>query len=131
MCACVCVCVSCSVFFLSSVGFLLFLELPRLQAVACPSDTLCQPNTNALTAGHEACKLDVAPPELAGFLQGLSNTLAAFGGVVGVPLAAHLYERYHTWASVFGMLAVIYAAGAVTAILFARADRIAVTELLS
>ncbi|EGD81159.1 hypothetical protein PTSG_11199 [Salpingoeca rosetta] len=87
--------------------------------------------SSAITAaGHEANKLDVAPPELTGFLQGLSNTLAAFGGVVGVPLAARLYERYHTWGSVFGMLACIYAIGAITAVLFARADRIPLAQLL-
>eukprot|EP00056_Hartaetosiga_gracilis_P020038 m.17255 g.17255 ORF g.17255 m.17255 type:complete len:213 (-) comp8122_c0_seq2:1472-2110(-) len=34
-------------------------------------------------AGHEANKLDVTPPELAGVLQGISNTFAAFGGVIG------------------------------------------------
>eukprot|EP00043_Microstomoeca_roanoka_P014931 m.148856 g.148856 ORF g.148856 m.148856 type:complete len:444 (-) comp16145_c1_seq2:2063-3394(-) len=87
---------------------------------------------SAITAaGHEANKLDVSPPELTGFLQGLSNTIAAFGGVIGVPLAARLYDHYHTWASVFGMLGIVYAIGALTAIFFAVAERIPMKDLLS
>jgi hypothetical protein len=34
-------------------------------------------------SGHEAAKLDVAPAEYVGMLQGVSNTLAALSGVIG------------------------------------------------
>ena len=36
-----------------------------------------------MAIGHEAAKLDVAPPEYVGMLQGVSNTLAALSGVIG------------------------------------------------
>ena len=38
--------------------------------------------------GHEAIKLDLVPSNVAGILQGVSNTIAALGGVIGAPLVA-------------------------------------------
>lgn len=38
--------------------------------------------------GHEAIKLDLVPSSVAGILQGVSNTIAALGGVIGGRSAA-------------------------------------------
>eukprot|EP00056_Hartaetosiga_gracilis_P020035 m.17237 g.17237 ORF g.17237 m.17237 type:complete len:232 (-) comp8122_c0_seq1:1291-1986(-) len=81
-------------------------------------------------AGHEANKLDVTPPELAGVLQGISNTFAAFGGVIGVPAAAYIFEITNSWVSVFACVGLLYVVGSVTAFCFAIATRIPLADLV-
>eukprot|EP01147_Barroeca_monosierra_P001718 gene1718-4839_t len=116
---------------LAAIFMLLFLSMtPEYHQSKAVLLTLALGSSAITAAGHEANKLDVAPPALIGLLQGISNTIAAFGGVVGIPFAAFLYERYHTWTSVFGMLAIIYIIGGVTALLFARSKRIPLVELI-
>ncbi len=38
--------------------------------------------------GYEAAKLDVVAPRFAGRFQGISNTLASFSAIIGIPLVA-------------------------------------------
>lgn len=63
-------------------------------------------------AGHEANKLDVVDARLTGVLQGISNTIAAGSGVVGVPMAAFATSVTGTWSAVWAMTAALYALGA-------------------
>eukprot|EP00730_Choanoeca_flexa_P002734 TRINITY_DN11154_c0_g1_i3.p1 TRINITY_DN11154_c0_g1~~TRINITY_DN11154_c0_g1_i3.p1 ORF type:complete len:478 (+),score=66.96 TRINITY_DN11154_c0_g1_i3:97-1434(+) len=60
------------------------------------------------TSGHEAAKLDVAPPEYVGLLQGVSNTLAALSGVLGVPIAAYINKAFNSWKAVFALVGLVY-----------------------
>lgn len=65
-------------------------------------------------AGYEAAKLDVAAPEYVGRLQSISNTIAAFAGIIGVPMVAYIKEATGTWEAVFVMMAgIFYSAAAV------------------
>ena len=57
-------------------------------------------------SGYEAAKMDVCSPEYVGRMQSISNTLAAFAGVIGVPLCATV-KQHVGWAGVFLMLAVV------------------------
>eukprot|EP00051_Salpingoeca_urceolata_P013964 m.176913 g.176913 ORF g.176913 m.176913 type:complete len:442 (+) comp17956_c0_seq5:275-1600(+) len=67
----------------------------------------------AVSAGHEANKLDVAPAGYSGLLQGVSNTLAAGSGLIGVPVAAYIFLWTGSWTSVFLLIAAIFTTGAV------------------
>ncbi|GBG28097.1 Vesicular glutamate transporter 1 [Hondaea fermentalgiana] len=65
-------------------------------------------------AGYEAAKLDVAAPEYVGRLQSISNTLAAFAGIIGVPTVAYIKEATGSWEAVFLVMgAVFYSAALV------------------
>jgi ACS family sodium-dependent inorganic phosphate cotransporter len=57
-------------------------------------------------SGYEAAKMDVCSPEYVGRMQSISNTLAAFAGVIGVPLCATV-KQHVGWAGVFLMLAMV------------------------
>lgn len=58
--------------------------------------------------GYEANKLEVASPERCGMLQALINTVAAFAGMVAVPVAAWIVDATGTWASALQVVAVLY-----------------------
>mmetsp|Transcript_11267 Transcript_11267/g.20828 ORF Transcript_11267/g.20828 Transcript_11267/m.20828 type:complete len:462 (+) Transcript_11267:83-1468(+) len=59
-------------------------------------------------AGYEAAKLDVASPELVGALQSISNTLAAFAGIVGVPMVAYIKAYTGGWTGVFVAIGLVF-----------------------
>eukprot|EP00045_Choanoeca_perplexa_P006245 m.53159 g.53159 ORF g.53159 m.53159 type:complete len:454 (+) comp13537_c0_seq1:81-1442(+) len=80
------------------------------------------------TSGHEAAKLDVAPAEYVGMLQGVSNTIAAFSGVIGVPVAAYINSAFDSWKAVFAVVGMVYGVAGIvfyqkgTAVQIPRAD---------
>lgn len=59
-------------------------------------------------AGYEAAKLDVAAPEYVGRLQSISNTLAAFAGIIGVPMVAFIKEATGSWEAVFLAMSLVF-----------------------
>ncbi|EDQ87518.1 uncharacterized protein MONBRDRAFT_27282 [Monosiga brevicollis MX1] len=82
------------------------------------------------TNGHEAAKLDVAPTEFVGLLQGISNSLAALSGVVGVPVAAYINAAFGTWQAVFALVAMVYATGGLAYWFLGTSDPIPRGQLL-
>lgn len=59
-------------------------------------------------AGYEAAKLDVAAPDYVGRLQSISNTIAAFAGILGVPLVAMIKTSTGSWSAVFGAMGAVF-----------------------
>mmetsp|Transcript_4470 Transcript_4470/g.7185 ORF Transcript_4470/g.7185 Transcript_4470/m.7185 type:complete len:243 (-) Transcript_4470:89-817(-) len=69
--------------------------------------------------GWEAAKLNALDSSKAGMLQGVSNTISNFAGVIGVPLASYIKEMTDSWEAVWIMCATVWVAAAIVYILFA------------
>jgi len=59
-------------------------------------------------AGYEAAKLDIADAKYVGALQSISNTIAAFAGLFGVPAVAFIKDVTGTWTAVFIFMGVMF-----------------------
>eukprot|EP00472_Partenskyella_glossopodia_P007060 CAMPEP_0197520436 /NCGR_PEP_ID=MMETSP1318-20131121/5784_1 /TAXON_ID=552666 /ORGANISM="Partenskyella glossopodia, Strain RCC365" /LENGTH=365 /DNA_ID=CAMNT_0043072001 /DNA_START=70 /DNA_END=1164 /DNA_ORIENTATION=- len=71
-------------------------------------------------SGWEAAKLNALEPSQAGSLQGVSNTISNFSGVIGVPLASYIKNATNSWHAVWVMCAAIWAMAAVVYTFVAR-----------
>ncbi len=73
--------------------------------------------------GFEANKFDVAGSESVSLLQGLANTIGNLSAPIAVSLTAWVVESTGQWASVFWVVAGLYAAALVVFFLFADSKR--------
>jgi ACS family sodium-dependent inorganic phosphate cotransporter/ACS family sodium-dependent inorganic phosphate cotransporter-like MFS transporter 9 len=74
-------------------------------------------------AGFVANMSDIAPRN-AGTVFGLCNTVGCLAGIIGVALAGQLYQATGSFNALFFMTCALYAVGAVTFLLFSKADPI-------
>eukprot|EP00471_Norrisiella_sphaerica_P009133 CAMPEP_0184493176 /NCGR_PEP_ID=MMETSP0113_2-20130426/25318_1 /TAXON_ID=91329 /ORGANISM="Norrisiella sphaerica, Strain BC52" /LENGTH=400 /DNA_ID=CAMNT_0026878357 /DNA_START=327 /DNA_END=1529 /DNA_ORIENTATION=+ len=74
-------------------------------------------------SGWEAAKLTALDASKAGMLQGVSNTISNFAGVIGVPLASYVKERSGHWNSVWYMCALVWAMATLVYAMFAKDSR--------
>ena len=72
-------------------------------------------------SGYASNHLDIAP-RYAGALMGLSNTAGTLPGVIGVTVTGYLLDATGSWPLVFGIAAVLYVAGTVVWLVFARGE---------
>ncbi|GAB5368182.1 hypothetical protein AAMO2058_001296900 [Amorphochlora amoebiformis] len=64
-------------------------------------------------SGWEAAKLHALDPSETGMLQGVSNTISNFSGVIGVPLASYVKKTTNSWHAVWIMCACIWFSAAI------------------
>jgi predicted MFS family arabinose efflux permease len=74
-------------------------------------------------AGFVANMSDIAPRH-AGTVFGLCNTAGCLAGIIGVTVAGQLYQVTGSFSTLFFITCALYAAGALTFLLFSKADPI-------
>jgi ACS family sodium-dependent inorganic phosphate cotransporter len=84
--------------------------------------TLSLAGTGMGTGGFATNHLDVAP-RYAGILMGLSNTFATLPGIVGVAATGLVLQATGSFAAIFYMIALVYAAGLIAYVRLASGDR--------
>jgi len=77
-------------------------------------------NGSGPVAGYEAAKLDIASSKYVGRLQSISNTIAAFAGIIGVPMVALIKTSTGSWNGVFIVMSMVFFSAALVFQTFGR-----------
>lgn len=107
-----------------ALGGLPLLVLPGIHSprAAITLATLSLAGTGMGTGGFATNHLDVAP-RYAGILMGLSNTFATLPGIIGVAATGFVLQATGSFAAIFYLIALVYAAGLVAYVTLASGDR--------